>query len=143
MVVIVSAVVDGRGVVVCVVDEHTDEDDGRRASVSLALSAAGHARRISRRVVGVWSIGKKRKERSVFGCLGKRKKRFYLPCQGPPGPDWLAISLGVWSGRALATGTAWAGLCLIHHHQAGKHPPARREPLFRGVPSWTSEFLDR
>ena len=41
--------------------------------------------------------------------------------QGPPGPDWLAISLGFWSGRALATGTAWAGLCLIrhHHHQAG------------------------
>ena len=36
--------------------------------------------------------------------------------QGPPGPDWLAIFLGFWSGRALATGTAWAGLCLIHHH---------------------------
>ena len=35
---------------------------------------------------------------------------------GPPGPDWLAISFGFWSGRALATGTAWAGLCLIHHH---------------------------
>jgi len=56
------------------VDEHTDVDDGRRASVSLALSAAGHARRISRRV-GVWVVGK-RKERSVVGCLGKRKKRF-------------------------------------------------------------------
>ena len=39
-------------VVVCVVDEHTDVDDGRRlvVSVSLTLSAAGHARRISRRV---------------------------------------------------------------------------------------------
>ena len=37
-------------------------------------------------------------------------------CQGPSGPDWLAISLGFWSGRALATGTAWAGLCLINHH---------------------------
>ena len=36
--------------------------------------------------------------------------------QGPPGPGWLAISLGFWSGRALATGTAWAGLFLIHHH---------------------------
>ena len=60
-------------------DEHTDVDDGRRASVSLALSsAAGHARRISRRV-GVWVVGK-RKERSVVGCLGKRgEKRFYLP----------------------------------------------------------------
>ena len=37
--------------------------------------------------------------------------------QGPPGPGWLAISFGFWPGRALATGTAWAGLCLIHHHQ--------------------------
>ena len=73
MVVYVRAVVDGQGVVVCVVDEHTDVDDGRRASVSLALSAAGHARRISRRV-GVWVVGK-RKERSVVGCLGKRKKK--------------------------------------------------------------------
>ena len=27
-------------------------------------------------------------------------------------------SIGFWSGRALATGTAWAGLCLIHHHHA-------------------------
>ena len=36
--------------------------------------------------------------------------------QGPSGPGWLAISFGFWSGRALATGTAWAGLCLIHHH---------------------------
>ena len=36
--------------------------------------------------------------------------------QGPSGPDWLAIAFGFWSGRALATGTAWAGLCLIHHH---------------------------
>ena len=32
--------------------------------------------------------------------------------QGPSGPDWLAISFGFWSGRALATGTAWAGLCV-------------------------------
>ena len=37
--------------------------------------------------------------------------------QGPPGPGWLAISFGFWSGRALATGTAWAGLCLIHHNR--------------------------
>ena len=36
--------------------------------------------------------------------------------QGPSGPDWLAIAFGFWAGRALATGTAWAGLCLIHHH---------------------------
>ena len=38
--------------------------------------------------------------------------------QGPPGHGWLAIAVGFWSGRALATGTAWAGLCLIHHHRA-------------------------
>ena len=30
--------------------------------------------------------------------------------QGPSGPGWLAIAFGFWSGRALATGTAWAGL---------------------------------
>jgi hypothetical protein len=41
--------------------------------------------------------------------------------QGPSGPNWLATALGFWSGRALA-GTAWAGLCLIHHH----HKPAPR-----------------
>ena len=40
--------------------------------------------------------------------------------QGPSGPDWLAIALGVWSGQALATDTAWTGLCLIHHHH--RHP---------------------
>ena len=28
----------------------------------------------------------------------------------------LATTLAFWSGRVLATGTAWAGLCLIHHH---------------------------
>ena len=33
------------------------------------------------------------------------------------------ISFGFWSGRALATGTAWAGLCLIHHHQAPASTP--------------------
>ena len=42
------------------------------------------------------------------------------------GPDWLAISFGFWSGRALATGTAWAGLCLIHHHH---------QQLLRVIPS--------
>ena len=41
--------------------------------------------------------------------------------QGPMGPDWFAISFGFWSGRALATGTAWAGLCLIHHHHHHHH----------------------
>ena len=37
--------------------------------------------------------------------------------QGPSGPGWLATALGFWSGRALATGTAWAGLCLIQNHR--------------------------
>ena len=36
--------------------------------------------------------------------------------QGLSGPDWLATALGFWSERALATGTAWACLFLIHHH---------------------------
>ena len=44
--------------------------------------------------------------------------------QGPSGPGWLAIAFGFWSGRALATGTAWAGLCLIHHH----HPHCPEPP---------------
>ena len=70
-------------VVVCVVDEHTDVDDGRRLIISVSLlSAAGHARRISRRV-GVWVVGKRNK-RSVVGCLKKRGKRFYLP--------WMEVS---------------------------------------------------
>ena len=33
--------------------------------------------------------------------------------------------MGFWSRRALATGTAWAGVCLIHHHHVlvgfGRH----------------------
>ena len=62
--------------------------------------------------------------------------------QGPPGPGWLAISLGFWPGRALATGTAWAGVCLIRHHQdsiatpitsptwgAPLHAPSARGPI--------------
>ena len=45
----------------------------------MMLSAAGHARRLSRRV-GVWVVGI-RKKRSVVGCLKKRGGgRFYLPC---------------------------------------------------------------
>ena len=44
--------------------------------------------------------------------------------QGPPGPGWLAISVGFWSGQALATGTAWAGLCLRLFHE--KRLSARR-----------------
>ena len=63
--------------------------------------------------------------------------------QGPSGPDWLATALGFWSGRALATGTAWAGLCLIHHHHRGgvaAVAPRRRAALRRrrgGVRSLT------
>ena len=60
--------------------------------------------------------------------------------QGPSGPDWLATALGFWSGRVLATGTAWAGLCLIHHHHFTfgqiTGPPARaRRSAPRAVPS--------
>ena len=44
----------------CVVDEHTDVDDGRRLGVSGVERVAGHARRISRRV-GVWVVGKRKK----------------------------------------------------------------------------------
>ena len=43
--------------------------------------------------------------------------------QHPPPRARCPGALGLWlgcrsrSGRALATGTAWAGLCLIHHHR--------------------------
>ena len=50
--------------------------------------------------------------------------------QGPSGPDWLAISFGFWSGRALATGTAWAGLCLIHHHYSAIKQRGPRRSVF-------------
>ena len=52
------------------------------------------------------------------------------PCdsQGPSGPGWLAIALGFWSGRALPTGTAWAGLCPIHHHHHHHHQPTPEHP---------------
>ena len=56
---------------------------------------------------------------STVAFRGKSRTLHRAPvCQGPSGPDWLAISFGFWSGRALATGTAWAGLCLIHHHHS-------------------------
>ena len=42
---------------------------------------------------------------------------------GPSGPDWLAIAFGFWYGRALATGTAWAGLYFIHHHDEISRKP--------------------
>ena len=61
--------------------------------------------------------------------------------QGPSGPGWLAIAFGFWSGRALATGTAWADLCLIHHHRAvcivlfGSHVPHEADPSVVGRPT--------
>ena len=62
------------------------------------------------------------------GADGRRTLHRAPVGQGPPGPDWLAISFGFWSGRALATGTAWAGLCLIihHHHGADGRSPIRQ-----------------
>ena len=41
--------------------------------------------------------------------------------QGPSVLGWLATALGFWSGRALTTGTAWAGFCLIHHHHVASY----------------------
>ena len=64
--------------------------------------------------------------------------------QGPPGPGWLAISLGFCSGRALATGTAWAGLCLIHHHlqpTQAKRLLSPRAILCCDVPISTEKYL--
>ena len=52
--------------------------------------------------------------------------------QGPPGPGWLAISFGFWSGRALATGTAWAGLRLIQHHKLNRGT-LHRAPVGQGL----------
>ena len=54
-----------------------------------------------------------------FAGYGHWTGAYYTPSrapvgQGPPGPGWLATSLVFWSGRALATGTAWA---VIHHHR--------------------------
>ena len=39
--------------------------------------------------------------------------------------------------RALATGTAWAGLCLIHHHQTPRAPGQRARG--EGCSFWTSQ----
>ena len=61
----------------------------------------------------------------IFGAIFRRihseKGEIYAPKFVFGGPqirirrpcDWLAMSLELLSGRALATGTAWAGLCLI------------------------------
>ena len=52
-----------------------------------------------------------------FGLYGDEDDHRAPVGQGPRLPR-LARALGVWYWRALATGTAWAGLCLIHHHQS-------------------------
>ena len=118
----------GRGVVVCcVVDEHTDVvDDGRHLGVSgverlsaVAMHVA-HARRISRHV-GVWVVVELQR-RSVFGCLKKTETfltalstaRAHRTPRAPRvptangRPGFPFGFLGCW--RALAKGTAWAGL---------------------------------
>ena len=42
--------------------------------------------------------------------------------QGPSGHGWLTTALGFWSsGWALATGAAWAGLCLVYHQHHSSH----------------------
>ena len=52
---------------------------------------------------------------------GKRKEAPSTVCPLARDPRVLVgwpLPLGFGSGRALATGTAWAALCLIHHHRA-------------------------
>ena len=75
------------------------------------------------------------KVRSKCGASAEQVRLHRVPVgQGPPGPDWLGISFGFWFGRALATGTAWAGLCLIHHHHKGakvRHKAVARLPMTR------------
>ena len=51
-----------------------------------------------------------------------------------PSPDWLANALGFGSGRALSTGTAWAGLCLICHHPT-QEPPLANRPISKHRPT--------
>ena len=82
-------------------------------------------------------------ERAVDVCKIARQRTFRLPTtpnlQNPretPGAGWFCSAddtsqatsgfrgrLDFGSGQALATGTAWAGLCLIHLHHAGSAPP--------------------
>ena len=44
--------------------------------------------------------------------------------EGPSGPDWPAIAFGYWSGRALATGTAWAVNRAVRLKTQPHHPAA-------------------
>ena len=84
-------------------------------------------------------------QRARTYCL--RRRRSMSECtlhrapvgQGPSGPDWLAISFGFWSGRALATGTAWAGLCLIHHQRSMSESHQR---FFKGISAQNQWLVD-
>ena len=58
---------------------------------------------------------------------------FLLGANLPPGfghtllVGWpLPLALGFWSGRALASGTAWEGLCLVHHHHRRTAPATEK-----------------
>ena len=59
--------------------------------------------------------------------------------QAPSGPVWLPTALGFWSGRPLAAGTTWAGLCLIYHHP----PPCDSSMAGRFVQCWRALAEER
>ena len=50
----------------------------------------------------------------ILGCPKRTPSTARPLSRGP----WALIGLPFRYGRALATGTEWAGLCLIHHHQS-------------------------
>ena len=56
---------------------------------------------------------KKTKRKPGRPFAGARKPSTVRQGPRPPRP---AMAFGFWYWRVLATGTAWAGLCLIHHH---------------------------
>ena len=70
-----------------------------------------------------------------------RKRSFILALRPPPCARWpgalgsctnrLATALGFWTGRALATGTAWAGLCSIYHHRSFVVAPKEETHLYK------------
>ena len=68
----------------------------------------------------IWRRAKKKQNPTR---VNRMKIWGFLPCQGrgqsgAPPP----------TRRALAAGTAWAGLCLTHHHEASSEAPAAQRP---------------
>ena len=82
--------------------------------------------------VACWRVGK-RKERSVVGCLGKRKKRFYLPWLG-----WRHVPCAMWRRRPQVRGAwrgAWCLWCSFLFANGGRDLPhsTQRERLRSGM----------